>query len=135
MVNIDPADKPLPGKPNQNKYRQPIADYYAGMQPHVVVATGDPHKVMFTSFLRGNRGLWTLQVMNDDPNAFKAKTDSIPMTFGPYIEKGFDLNIQNARSVAVLPSLEYGRAVTSTIAKDATTMLRGKRNATRLMGR
>ena len=75
------------------------------MEPYAIATTTDPHKLVFTCRLSGEHGLWTIQVTNDDPKAFAA--DVINVSVGNRIEKGFDLDIQNASGVAVLPDLSY----------------------------
>ncbi len=110
VVNVDPADDPsLVGKATKRTatWRQPIARFGAGRDPHTVVATNRANQIMYTAYLRDRRGLWTLEVNNDDPTDFKATGRSLDMTLGPDREFGFDLDIQNAAGLAVTADNKY----------------------------
>src|SRR5262249_34849656 len=109
VININPSDRPTsPGAPNLRKWDQVIATLDAGLQPYHIVATLDPDRMAFTNFLDVDRGFATIQVQNEDPLQFKAtvNNDISQLTLGTSTQL-FDLDIRNARGIAVLPDDSY----------------------------
>jgi hypothetical protein len=72
VVNVDLADRPAAGAPNARKYLEEIKAIDVGYEPYDIVATGDPHKLAFSTFLDADRGFNTLTVTDDGVSSFSA---------------------------------------------------------------
>jgi DNA-binding beta-propeller fold protein YncE len=106
VINVDGNDEPLDSSAgNPRRWREVIAVLEAGYNPHLVVASSDPHKIAFSNFLDMNHGFATLQVTKDDPNDFQATIRSVSLNLP--VDLKFNLDIQNARGIAITPDLKY----------------------------
>ena len=117
VVNIDPLDQgPDPYASSFTKWRYQIAAISAvdaaglsnGVFPRFIVATPDPHKLMFSNMLDStNHGLMTLEVSDDRVGSFAATVKAISTQFGPPDRNSLKLSIDNPSGIAVLPDLSY----------------------------
>jgi YD repeat-containing protein/VCBS repeat-containing protein len=106
VINVDGNDEPLDSSAgNSRRWREVIRVLEAGYNPHFVVASSDPHKIAFSNFLDMNHGFATLQVTKDDPNDFQATIRSVSLNLP--VDLKFNLDIQNARGIAITPDLKY----------------------------
>jgi hypothetical protein len=125
VVNVDPEDEPIDDYSNALRWREVISRISArkegassgGIYPLSILATLDPHKLAFTNFLDVNNGLAVLEVMRDDPLQFEAKVSPISMNMDfpdpqrpikfPALGPLLDLDITNARGLAITPNMSY----------------------------
>jgi DNA-binding beta-propeller fold protein YncE len=78
VINIDPNDAVKQGEPNPRLWRRPIktftkTDGNIGIDPGNLLATSDPHKLLFSNFFGPTKAnVGAITVTNDDPSNFRA---------------------------------------------------------------
>jgi len=129
VFNVNEEDRPGTNEPNTRRYRERIALLEGGLEPWDIKATSEADKLIFTSRLDLEHGLRTITIRNPDPLNFKADVKEISLklntddvgvryvgtgtgdayfpTFSSRTGQYWDMDVRNASSVVVTPTLDY----------------------------